>query len=531
MTKRVSRATPPTICGIDAVASHPAQGMLHDDIVASMAVAKKQKVVIAYRPVEACAKPQLAKKQPTKNFHIKGKSSNWGPMAGFIPVKPKYSKLRAENDPRRLKKAKDAILENLSATPVRQVPTGRQISLERVRKLEANGYCKTLPGGAIRFQRPGSKAVLIFKLALDATGDFSFDIYRERPAQPAVAIKTQLTLTDEEFNEKIRGGELTPAGADASGRPVYSANPGGATSVDVNFSFEYDNENHCWRVLEENGEPLEVLAEPHTAEAYTVDYDLLAICPREKDYGRADRVPVHEVSHKRFIQQLYKGSRSDGDLVRHGAYQRACHRMDLRRTFSEEVFAGMEDPDMGNVSVRVVSVIAALNLAMAKPVHCHTVHHNVDAKSPATDLKANFPSTMCLPEPVLDDGGHCLLPEVFMMENAYQLKWVLQTLVNAGYHVEVNPLWDQQMKTDPQLKAQYPDWGHGFADIRRPGHKAALSACRSALLSRCSHSRSTSSLGALSPQSGEMSEDVHAFSDEEDLPAIVERSASLQKSS
>ena len=39
------------------------------------------------------AKP---KPYPSKNFHVKGKSSDWGPQAGFVPYDGIYSKVGAD---------------------------------------------------------------------------------------------------------------------------------------------------------------------------------------------------------------------------------------------------------------------------------------------------------------------------------------------------------------------------------------------------------------------------------------------------
>lgn len=57
-------------------------------------VAKKERKIIAMRPVGQDAAEQLAKNfAGTKGLHIKPKSSNWGPHKAFIPVEQQFSKL------------------------------------------------------------------------------------------------------------------------------------------------------------------------------------------------------------------------------------------------------------------------------------------------------------------------------------------------------------------------------------------------------------------------------------------------------
>ena len=53
--------------------------------------------IIAFRPVEPVSTQLIDENYPAKNFHIKGKSSTWGAMAGFIAVDQSLSKLEGSN--------------------------------------------------------------------------------------------------------------------------------------------------------------------------------------------------------------------------------------------------------------------------------------------------------------------------------------------------------------------------------------------------------------------------------------------------
>lgn len=84
-------AFPGVITDRQAVVSQT--GITAEHLAPLQALAKEQQLVISFRPVEATATGLISAGYPTKNFSIKGKSANWGPMAGFIPVDQFYSKL------------------------------------------------------------------------------------------------------------------------------------------------------------------------------------------------------------------------------------------------------------------------------------------------------------------------------------------------------------------------------------------------------------------------------------------------------
>ncbi|MDD0976408.1 anthrax toxin-like adenylyl cyclase domain-containing protein [Pseudomonas fontis] len=79
---------------IDTVKDHT--GIVTSHLARLQAVAKAQNCVIAIRPVENAATGLIESGSPTKNLHIKGKSSNWGPQAGAITVNQAFSKLEAK---------------------------------------------------------------------------------------------------------------------------------------------------------------------------------------------------------------------------------------------------------------------------------------------------------------------------------------------------------------------------------------------------------------------------------------------------
>ena len=64
---------------------------------ASAIVANALDEVIIFRSTGQWSHRWITQSYPTKNFHVKGKSSDWGPQAGFVPYLGKYSKVGYDN--------------------------------------------------------------------------------------------------------------------------------------------------------------------------------------------------------------------------------------------------------------------------------------------------------------------------------------------------------------------------------------------------------------------------------------------------
>jgi adenylate cyclase ExoY len=67
-------------------------GIPADQAIKMQEVAKTSKTIFGIRPVENIARTLIKEGYPTKNFKVKGKSSNWGPQAGFICKNQHFSK-------------------------------------------------------------------------------------------------------------------------------------------------------------------------------------------------------------------------------------------------------------------------------------------------------------------------------------------------------------------------------------------------------------------------------------------------------
>lgn len=82
--------------------------MLDEHAESFSEVAKARDEYILVRPVNEDAKKMIAQGAATKNMAIKGKSADWGPQRGAIPVDQRFSKL-AHTDPARIPKSQDEV--------------------------------------------------------------------------------------------------------------------------------------------------------------------------------------------------------------------------------------------------------------------------------------------------------------------------------------------------------------------------------------------------------------------------------------
>ncbi len=103
-----------------------ASGLVPSHAEAISVVAKREDVVILVRPVNHNSTPLLLDHKATKDMHVKGKSSNWGPQKGYIPAEQRFSKLHFEKDPAgrkaKIQKYDNEVLKCLSAGRARSLP-------------------------------------------------------------------------------------------------------------------------------------------------------------------------------------------------------------------------------------------------------------------------------------------------------------------------------------------------------------------------------------------------------------------------
>ncbi|MGB0894316.1 MAG: anthrax toxin-like adenylyl cyclase domain-containing protein [Parashewanella sp.] len=118
-----------------------ASGVVSSHAAVMFDVAKRNNAIILVRPVNPDSTSLIEEGFATKDLHVKGKSSNWGPQSGFICCDQAFSKLATKPDADIAgfnKKVKESIAGNYA----KAVPL--IISRERIFELEKQRKVKTI---------------------------------------------------------------------------------------------------------------------------------------------------------------------------------------------------------------------------------------------------------------------------------------------------------------------------------------------------------------------------------------------------
>ncbi|VVD61498.1 Bifunctional hemolysin/adenylate cyclase [Pandoraea capi] len=122
-------------------------------------VSNQYRVVIGLRRPNAMGQSLLREGFPTKNFHVKAKSSAAGPTAGFVPIEPKYAKIGVEQWAKQANAIASALKSGAKAVNLRLSPARVKELVTLGAMTHAGGatYRATYPGGAMTFSlRPSS---------------------------------------------------------------------------------------------------------------------------------------------------------------------------------------------------------------------------------------------------------------------------------------------------------------------------------------------------------------------------------------
>ncbi len=125
-------ATDDALLGLEAVDSYENQGIPRDYLEKTQLVANIMDMVVAIRPVERICRTLIEEGVASKGLNIKGKSSNWGPMAGYIPLDQSFSKLAAIVDPH-IRQTQITLASALNDKAVQQGIEVEQLSLSPTR--------------------------------------------------------------------------------------------------------------------------------------------------------------------------------------------------------------------------------------------------------------------------------------------------------------------------------------------------------------------------------------------------------------
>ncbi|WP_339540318.1 anthrax toxin-like adenylyl cyclase domain-containing protein [Pseudomonas sp. RA_5y_Pfl1_P24] len=134
-------------------------GIVSSHLIPLHKIALATNSIIGVRPVETVATGLIEAGHPTKDFHIKGKSANWGPQAGLICTDQAFSKLEKfkSDAPGKVSRANEQIQECINDGHAVAIPL--KLSRSRLGELMKLGQITQLASneheGTLRFNAKG----------------------------------------------------------------------------------------------------------------------------------------------------------------------------------------------------------------------------------------------------------------------------------------------------------------------------------------------------------------------------------------
>ena len=288
----------------DSSAGHPDQGMTPGDMDATMQVAARRNEIIMFRDTGCWSRPYIAAGHPTKPFHVKGKSSDWGPHAGLVPYNSEFSKAFED---KAIKKGfqlnKDAIKGNYA----RPIPAF--VTLDFIhRELLVNKASAGRPP-IDRMTQPRDDVLYFF-------------------------------CTKPNDNPSLPGKKYVLFGKKGTdGRYQIYTFPLEAAQMRKRELF----------IQETKAEPLLVMTVPGSELPITGDYDLFAVCPSWDSYGGMDRKMDPTLDNP---QQNASVNQTREKTYNHATFFQATASLaKIDAAFTPE------DPDRGNLTPRISAVI------------------------------------------------------------------------------------------------------------------------------------------------------------------------------
>ena len=450
------------VLGLEGSYLHNQNGMTRKDMLASGQAAKDLNEVIIYRSTGPWAKRWIERGYPTKNFHVKGKSSDWGPQAGLVPYDGTYSKVGY--DKVKADKGTQANIDGLHsgfAGRAQLVLTREQINEQENRPegmppRTALFAVATVTGSQdlmLTARRSGDGLQVVFLAKKRQDGRFDILVY------PNAATGTSKGVVANNFL-LARDRAAKPGGA-----PV----------------------------------PLEVMTSSEVGAnnlPMTGDYDLFAVCPTWAEYGsltsRAIVKPgialMNGTTNKglEFAPGVGMDNVMDARLATGGTKSMDySNRAALyRKNFYDRKLQGRSNPDtyrmifeaspygehadMGNLTPRILRCINHLNGLMGATggvSALRRVHHNAESHRyrlfgalTALDMVTmkdgevygdGFPLTVFQPERLTNGSPVAGYGAISTLENLQEFQTYALLLAEAGYYVPRNWIW--LMHTPPKV--------------------------------------------------------------------------------
>lgn len=412
------------VYGLQASFKHPENGMTFEDMEACADVANTLNEVIIFRSTGPWSQRWIERDYPTKNFHVKGKSSDWGPQAGFVPYLGKYSKVGgdAAKEKQGTEYNDDGLKHKYTQkTQLCLTRTELRIQLTRVSSgRTAITHQVAIPGSEnciLHAVRSSDQKVFQF-LAAWSPVDWHYKIHiLGDPQYGGVRLRSPLEV-------------MTSSEVGANNRPL------------------------------------------------TGDYDLMAVCPTWSSYGMrtTEQIAKAGVNFGRHGgteagQTFEAGVNLDGvlDMRTSTGLKGVINAKGKHQTYGRNGFTAAgygaavkaaphltsEHGDMGNITPRILRCINYLNTKMGQNGPLRRVHHNAESHRNAifggitgADMKKGdaFPLTVFQPRSLLANSPVAYYTAVSTLETLGEFKAYALLLHRAGYYVPRSWTWGMSIR-------------------------------------------------------------------------------------
>lgn len=423
--------------GLDLSYKHPENGMTEKDMKACSLVATRLNEVIIFRSTGPWSQRWIDRDYPTKNFHVKGKSSDWGPQAGFVPYLGIYSKVGG-----------DAVKEEAGTA---YNDDGLKHSYTSKTQL-----CLTLEELHIQLRRPAGQPARTALTSMEAVpNSLDYFLYAKRSTDNKnFAFRAVWSPAEQHYKIFVYGLALAPK-----------------------------------LLMNEHPKPLWVMTSSEVGadnKPLTGDYDLMAVCPTWADYGNRSMSAIAKpgVNFGRAGgaergQTFAAHVNLDGvlDMRTNTGLKGVINAQGKHQTFGKSGFTaagygkatkatpGMsqEHDDMGNITPRILRCINELNSAMGQSGPFRRVHHNAESHRNAIfggitgdDMKKGeaFPLTVFQPESLLNGGRYkvsaiATYGAVSTLLTLEEFKAYAILLHDAGHYVPRSWTWGMSIRDRP----------------------------------------------------------------------------------
>jgi len=321
-------------------------GVRAEHLFALAKEAAHQDAVIGIRFVEPAASKLIARGYQSKNLNVKGKTSNWGPMRGFVPVDQALSKLAI--------RGRDRIAQASAAV---------ELMLRKEQSVAPDRF------GGVQNEYGERMQIVAAPLILSTAAFLSHYPHLPIAAKPDVIAFQDDAMPGVSFRAYRRAGTWT-----------FTYAEGTAPYVPLRVIAYQDRDASS--VL--RGPPLPV----------TGDYDLLLLMPSIRAHGSKDNRPVPLVTASNY--SAYRGRMS---IDRDKTAKRDRALLDLHKPMLGNASARVEElVERLRMAFPTRPPSLQAEEGGAAAAHRPLIHHSDDSGNPFADAAANYPALIVLPK-------------------------------------------------------------------------------------------------------------------------------------